>query len=230
MFKLLPPTFLILPVAWATVWLLALLNGATAILKAYGLSPSTSWAIAVVQVIFTVPFVTQVWRWFWRGPLARWYPDLNGVWDVEVSSNWPRIDAMIQAARGTGPNIDVNSATEAQLPPLLAVNLEATITQRWSRIDIILCPLAGSAGPIKESKADIVEPFKREDGTRGLGYIFEQENIGQGPHDDPRFRGAGWIVQDRKDPNVMTGRMWTDRRWRQGLNTAADLRFVRRTT
>lgn len=227
MFKLLKPTFLIVPIAWTTVWLLALLNGATAALKSFGLSPSTSWVIVFVQVIFTAPFVTQLWRCVWR-PFSGWYPDLNGVWDVEISSNWPRIDALARAASGVGSYFDVNTTPEGQLPALQVVNLEATITQNWSRIDLILCPLAGSAGPIKESKADFVEPFRRDDGTRGLAYVFEQENIGQGPHDDPRFRGAGWIVVDRKDSNVMTGRMWTDRRWRQGLNTAADLRFVRR--
>jgi hypothetical protein len=76
----------------------------------------------------------------------------------------------------------------------------------------------------------LVEPFRGEDGRHGLAYIFEQENATDVVSDDAKFRGAVWLVRDRYDPNLLSGRMWSERVWRRGMNTAADLCFKRRKT
>jgi hypothetical protein len=84
-----------------------------------------------------------------------------------------------------------------------------------------------NTGPIKESKTLLVEPFRGKGGRHGLAYVFEQANETDVMSDDSKFRGAAWIERDRDDANVFCGRMWTDRMWRFGMNTAADLRFTR---
>lgn len=229
MFKLLPPLFLVAPVAWLT-W--AVLTGFEALSPTFnwlGLTPATSWTILAVQAVIAAIFLTPLWRLVWRWtPLGRWfYPDLNGEWDVEVRTNWPRIDATLRAANGeTGP-VDVRLADEDTLPPLQSMTLRATIVQSWARMRIDVRNPSGDS-PIKASKTVAVEPFRGEEGRHGLIYVFEQESANTSVADDRIFYGAARIVVDQSGPDILCGSMWTDRMWRRGMNTAAEVRFVRR--
>lgn len=227
MFKLLDPKFFAVAVAWVAVFLLTLLNSAAQLFGSIGLAPRMSWVILGVQALFTLVFVTPLWRILWRRvPLLRsWYPDLNGEWDLEGQTNWSRIDATLKAANGeTGP-INMRLGDEATLPPLGATRMRARITQSWFRFDMTVWNPRGT-GPIKESKTLSCEPFRAEDGRHGLTYVFEQENETVAPGDDSKFIGAAQVALDR-DKLALCGRMWTDRSWRRGMNTAADIRLVR---
>jgi hypothetical protein len=229
MFKIYSPRFLVAAVAWATVMVVLLLNGLKPLLSGAGLSVGFSLQVAIVQFIFTLFFVTPIWRVVWRRlpKLNDWiYPDLNGDWDVELKSNWPRIDALLKSANGEASAIDMRKGDEAALPPLTNLKMKARITQSWITMDMELWNPA-SAGPIRESKTLIVEPFRAKSGRHGLTYVFEQSNDTDVVSDDSKFRGAAWIERDRDDPNVLCGRMWSDRMWRRGMNTAAELRFTR---
>lgn len=231
MFKMLKPTFLVVPVAWLAVFLLTLLNGVSPFLVGLGITPSKGWVIIVAQAIVTLVFLTPIWRFAWRilPKLNHWfYPDLNGRWDVEVLSNWPRIDQMLKSANGESPAVDVRRVPLDDLLPLTVFKMEAEITQSWLSMDIVLWNPNGDT-PIKESQTRVVEPFRGKHGRHGLAYIFEQENNRQEIADDRTFKGAGWLERDRENPNVLCGRMWSDRMWERGMNTAADLRFIRKT-
>jgi len=230
MFKVLDPKYFALAVAWAAVLILTGINAAKPFLQAYGIAPALSWTVFLVQGLVTILFVTRAWRWVWKRcpPLNRWvYPDLNGEWDVVGETNWDRIDAILKAANREIPRLNMRVADEHQLPPLGRTLMRARITQTWLKITMVLWnPTA--QGPIKESRTLTVEPFRGEDGRHGLVYVFEQENSSPVVSDDRLFYGAARVVQDRDDPNVLCGRMWTDRMWRRGMNTAADIRLTRR--
>jgi hypothetical protein len=229
MFKMFPQKFLIAAVAWLTILVLAAADALRPLMTGAGLSVGKGMIVAAVQLLFTLLLLNPVWRFIWRkvpklNELV--YPDLNGEWDVEVCSNWPRIQAVMAAAAGTAPAIDVAKATENDLPPLGSYKMRASITQSWLKMKMTLWNPAGH-GPIKESKTLMVEPFRGEEGRHGLAYVFEQENETDDPTDDRTFRGAAWLVLDRGSKDVLCGRMWSDRTWRRGINTAANLRFVR---
>jgi SMODS-associating 2TM, beta-strand rich effector domain len=234
MFKMFKPTFFVLPIAWLTVLVLAALDGITPLLEGAGLSPRTSWGVVAVQAVVTIIFATPLWRavWRWFPSLNHYvYPDLNGEWDVELETNWPRIDRTLKAANGEELPIDMREGPEEALPALGNMVMRARIKQTWLTMKMDLWNPAGlGASPIRESQTLLVAPFQGEDGRHGLAYIYEQENATDVVSDDAKFKGAAWIVRDRDDPNVLCGRMWNDRMWRRGMNTAAELRFTRRAT
>jgi hypothetical protein len=229
MFKMLHPTFFVVPVAWLALYLLLGLNAASPILLTLGLHPQRSWVILAIQGIVAVLFLTPTWRLVWKvvPQLNRWfYPDLVGEWDVLVESNYSRIDATLQAAEKTGATLDMRHCLPDQLPPLVVRKMRAKITQSWVSMDMELWSPDGS-GPIEKSATIIMEPFRRKQGRHGLAYVFEQSNETDVTSDAPCFRGSAWIVRDRVDPNKLSGRMWNDRMWRRGMNTAANITLTR---
>jgi hypothetical protein len=231
MFKMFPPTFFVVPVAWLTVLLLTGLNAATPILEQFGISPQRSWVVFCTQAILTAFFVTPAWRilWWMIPAFNRWvYPNLDGEWDVDVLSNWPRIDATLKAANGETAPIDMRNAGESALPPLGAFKMRARITQSWATMKVVLWNPTGQ-GPIKESQTLAVQPFRGEEGRHGLVYVFEQENNQTVVSDDRKFFGAARLVVDLHNPKVLSGYMWTDRMWRRGMNTAAEIHLTRRS-
>jgi len=219
-------------VAWLTVMVVLVLNALKPVLDGIGVSAGLSLTVALVQLIFTLVFITPIWRviWRWMPKLSEWiYPDLNGDWDVELQSNSQRIDVLVNSAKGDSPSVDFRNGDESVLPPLATYKMRAHVRQSWAEIEIELWnPRA--EGPIKNSKTLIVEPFRGSGGRHGLAYIFEQTNETDVVSDDNKFRGAAWIERDRNDANVFCGRMWTDRMWRRGMSTAAELKFTRRAT
>lgn len=159
--------------------------------------------------------------------LNRWfYPDLSGEWVVELESNFSRIEAVLDAAMDSKVALDMRLCPASTLPPLQVSQLRAKITQSWVGMDMEVWNPEGN-GPIKQSDTIIVEPFRGRQGKHGLAYIFEQQNETDAPSDTSCFKGAAWIVRDREDPNVLHGRMWNDRMWRRGMNTAANVRLTR---
>jgi len=230
MFKMFPPTFLVVPVAWLTILILTGFDRVSPFLGELGIAPKVSWAVLIVQAVVTAIIVTPAWRGLWWAipTLNRWvYPDLNGEWDVQGETNWDRIDALLKAANGESPPLDMRRGNEASLPSLGKFKMRARITQSWLSMSVELWNPTGT-GPIDQSDTLMVEPFRGKNGRHGLTYVFEQTNRTDVVSDDPKFRGAAWIVCDRDSSDSLCGRMWSDRVWRRGMNTAADLRFTRR--
>jgi hypothetical protein len=229
MFKMFPPTFFLVPVAWLTVLALSGINAATPVLDWIGITPKASWAVLLVQGILTLLFVTPAWRWVWRKcpALNRWvFPDLNGEWDITGETNWPRIDELLKAGNHQAPQIDMRDAPEDRLPALGKLQLRARIKQSWLNIKIEVWDPKG-VGPIKDSETLTVEPFRGKEGRHGLVYVYEQENRSRVNSDDRVFLGAARVFVDRHDPEALCGQMWSDRMWRRGMNTAAEIRFTR---
>jgi hypothetical protein len=200
------------------------------ILDGAGLTIGIGLTVSVVQVLIALVLVSPLWRKFWKWwpQLNNWiYPDLNGEWDVELTSNWPRIDALLKTANGELPQLDFRQGNPSLLPAMGSYKMKAEITQSWSTFEIQLWN-PGQIGPIKESRTLLVEPFRKNEGRRhGLAYIFEQRNDTEEIGDNDAFCGAAWIELDRNDPKVLCGKMWTNRMWERGMNTAAKLTFRR---
>jgi hypothetical protein len=229
MFKLVPPLFLVVPVVWLTILVLSLLNVVTPALQSLGVRTSTSWVVMVVQAVLAAAFLTPLWRVVWRAvPSINqwWFPDLTGTWTVTVASNYDRIDATLRAAASRAERLDMRALPETSLPPLSETVLTAEITQSWAGFSITMWNPLGDT-PIKWSRTLAVEPVREKDGRRGLAYVFEQENNEDPTSDERVFKGAAWIERDRHDPDLLCGRMWSDRMWKRGMNTAANLKFVR---
>lgn len=229
MFKMLDPKIFALVVAWLTMLIVTGLDQAVPLLETLGVTARLSWPVFIVQAFVTIIFVTPAWRFFWWlvPPLSRWiYPDLNGHWDVELHTSWPRIDALLKAANHETPALDMRLCNETSLPPLGKIELRAHIRQSWLSMKIEVWDPKDS-GPIKESQTLVVEPMRGTHGRHGLAYIFEQENATDSVSDDSKFTGAARLMQNRDEPHILSGRMWNDRMWRRGMNTAADVRFTK---
>jgi hypothetical protein len=154
------------------------------------------------------------------------FPDLNGEWDITGDTNWPRIDQLLKAGNHQAPQIDMRDAPEDQLPALGKLQLRARIKQSWANIKIEVWDPTGT-GPIKDSETLMVEPFRGKEGRHGLVYVYQQENRSPINSDDRVFMGAARVFVDRHDPDALCGQMWSDRKWRRGMNTAAEIRFTR---
>src|SRR6266404_332004 len=63
----------------------------------------------IIDAIVLLLLVSPVWRYVWRKipAMEKWvYPDLNGVYDVTIRTNWPIQTRMLAAAKGEGEPFD----------------------------------------------------------------------------------------------------------------------------
>lgn len=194
-----------------------------------GVEPSFGKVIFCAQLFFALIFVTPAWRLIWRAipQLNDWvFPDLNGEWDVEVCSNWPRIDRLLKSAAGEEAPIDMRLGDVSNLPPLMPNKMRARITQSWAHIHIYFWNPNGNT-PIKDSDTFVVEPIRGTEKSRpSLSYLFKQQSETDEVSDDPVFFGAA-TLDIQPGHKLMEGKMWSNRMWRRGMNTAASLRYVR---
>lgn len=172
-----------------------------------------------------------VWRWFWKKvpKLNEWvFPDLNGVWDVELCSNWPRQAQMLDAAASTEHAIDMRRCADADLAALTPIKLEAEIHQTWFGFDMLLYNPRGDT-PIDRSDTISVDPFPRVGLRRpGICYFYKQVNATDNVADEAEFYGAARLEYDFKKDQLI-GLAWTARMWRQAMNTAGAITFTRKS-
>src|SRR5690606_22996121 len=93
----------------------------------------------LVWVLLNTVLWNPVWRWLWKKfpKLSEWvFPDLNGTWEVELCSNWPRQAQMLEAAASKSHAIDMRHCPEEDLAPLTPIRLEAQIHQTWFGFDM----------------------------------------------------------------------------------------------
>lgn len=227
MYKVIPHRILFLIVAWLIVGCVSAVNAVDEIIKAEWLR--TGQAVTVGWIIISLFALNPVWRWFWyKFPiLNQWiYPDLNGLWDVEMQSNWSIQKQLSLAASGNGNPIDVEKCPDCDLADLLPVSLRAEIKQTWFKIEIKIWNPSGST-PIKRSDVISADPFAA-DGLKpsGLFYFFKQENRTANLADDTEFYGAARVEYDPSD-DCLHGLFWTARMWDRGLNTAGQIKYRR---
>lgn len=225
MYRILPKPWIFAVFAWIVLGLLFLsqtIEQVSAGALRTGSIPGLAW------LIFNALLLNPIWRriWKWVPALNRWFPDLNGEWDVELSSNWPRQYHLIQAAAGFDGNFDIRTCPEADLAPLQLVKLKAEISQTWWGFEMTMWnPQADT--PIEGSDTIMVEPFPAK-GLKpaGISYFYKQRNQTSNVSDDTEFFGAARLTYDHKSDKLI-GLTWTARMWPRAMNTAGPITFTR---
>lgn len=230
MYRIYGPKFWITAVGYVVLGINLLLGTLNTYWPQIGLHPSFGLIIFGAQLAIGLVFMTPLWRCVWRlvPKFNEWvFPDVSGEWDVEVASNWPRIDRLLKSASGKAERVDYRICEAEDLAPLAHLKMRARITQSWSSIRILLWN-PNQDTPIEDSETLLVEPIRGLEGGRSsLNYMFKQRNKTDVISDDCMFYGAAQL-EIQPGFQEMRGTMWSNRMWRRGLNTAASLHFTRR--
>ena len=202
-------------------------NAALAIAVAtnfFGWLPSVPYAsavsisvIAVSAILFLIgetPFFPRicslpcVWRLF---------PNIDGEYGIEISSNWSVIKARLD---GREPEV----SAEGDVPLLKKVG-RARIVARLTRISM---SLQMDDGYLTSETATC--SLQRQAGERQpvLFYIYDSHVAVPKDSDSDHHIGAARIVVPlSRRPKCLEGNYWTNRNWHQGKNTAGRIRLTR---
>jgi len=228
MYRILPKKLLILAIAWMALGLFVIGQNAGELFKVnfkFASVPILVW-LSINALLWN-----PIWRWLWKTfpKLNEWvFPDLNGTWDVELCSNWPRQSQMLDAAASTDHAIDMRRCPESDLAPLTPIRLEAEIHQTWFGFEMLLYNPRGDT-PIDRSDTISVDPFSGTSLRRaGICYFYKQVNATDNVADDAEFYGAARLEYDRRKDQLI-GLAWTARMWRQAMNTAGSITFTRKS-
>lgn len=162
------------------------------------------------------------WRIVWRCFPAlndAVFPDLNGNWEGETSSNWPVISTLTEHATGNG-HLDLNSLESIALQQdavtlrVQASLFKLTVTAQLHGTKSLSCSITA-----RVLKDDAREEFD-------LSYIYRQETPEAGLLDDASHLGAA-VLRYERESDRLVGQYWTKRSWRVGLNTAGLIEATR---
>ena len=210
-----------------TAWFVPFVNE---LLISFGINPLP------LRILFSIPGGVALllyfsWRFFWRIPwlgerLSRSvFPDLNGEYDVEILSNWSIQKKILDAAKTPKTSFDP-SELSGKDSELEKYEFRAAIKQSWFRFHIELQPKQGASRALKTSKTLVSRPIKASEFDRPkLVYLYEQENDQYPSTDEKRFLGAALLDIDLANVHSFGGEFWTQRSWRQGVNTAGKITF-----
>jgi hypothetical protein len=175
----------------------------------------------IVFLLTLRPVFLRVYKMTWAK--LWWFPLLEGQWTGELRSNWPRVHAMMLAAKGAGPHFD---ALTDELPDggELITNLDATIRCSLFSIEMeIRIP-----GTERTSHTVFVRPQWLRPARPQITYVYDQSDQGAvAVTDAPHHRGAACLAYDA-NTEQLRGEYWTNRQGVKGLNTAGSL-ILRRT-
>jgi hypothetical protein len=182
----------------------------------YGSAISVS-VIAVTGLLFVIGDL--LFPCLCRLPIVwRLFPNIDGEYEVEVSSNWTIINARMN---GSAPEISADGeiasfkkmGTAKITSRLMRIDIELTMDDRYLTSESVVCSL------------------RRERGERYpvLFYIYESHVAAPKNTDSARHMGAARVrIPLERCPGLLEGNYWTDRNWHQGLNTAGRIRMRRK--
>lgn len=192
-------------------------------------STITIGTVLIVWGIFGVHFSFAPWRWLWlKWPvLSRvFYPDLNGLWAGKMHSNWPILERLRDAAQHDG-GLDLRlMADEALLERDVVFEIKAHLFGCHIRA---VFSGADDATMMNHSDTEFVLA-KRNTKTKelSLSYLYTQNTPNGSATDERTHPGAAKLsFRLIDDEPCLFGDYWTDRRWRDGLNTAGQLKLRR---
>lgn len=169
---------------------------------------------AILFVIGETPLFPKLCRLL---GMWRLFPNIDGTYEVEVSSNWSVIKALNE-----GHEPEVSSDGRVALFKRVG---KATITARLSRIDMNVAMDDGYL-----TSETVTCSLLRDKGERQpvLFYIYESYVSEPKNTDSDRHLGTARVtVPLEREPTVLVGNYWTDRNWHLGLNTAGRIRLRR---
>ena len=143
------------------------------------------------------------------------FPLLDGEWEGEITSNWPTIKRMADAASGRGEKFDVHHDDLPANHVSAITKFDATIRSGLFDYEIEL-----RFPENRKSRTVFVRPEWRKPQPPKLSYIYRQANSGRIDKTDAREHvGAAEVIFD-KNLNTLTGFYWTNRQSQLGFNTA----------
>lgn len=141
-------------------------------------------------------------------PLNLVFPDIDGEWHGETSSNWPTIAKTYGITDPDGnPFNETTTPVRADIcVKLLSISIELHSNSGYQNSKTVSCVL-------------------KRNSHRGfeLSYIYRSFVPGPKTSDDQSFVGAGLIDFSSKKPDQLSGVYWTNRKWIEGLNTAGEI-------
>lgn len=147
-----------------------------------------------------------------------WFPLLDGEWEGEILSNFPRVEAMLLAAQGKRPTFDTLSQ---ELPQGSEQPIPVTATIRSSLFEIAIT--LAIPGTDRTSQTLFVRPqWKRPNAPR-LIYMYRQTDRGRVAVTDTNEHFGAAILDYNGDRDDLSGEYWTQRQANKGLNTAGRL-------
>jgi len=147
-----------------------------------------------------------------------WFPLLDGEWEGEVLSNFPRVEAMLLAAQRKAPAF--NTLTQ-ELPDGLEKSIPVVARIRSSLFEMsIKMEVVGTA---RRSETLFVRPqWRRPDAPRLL-YLYKQVDEGRVAVTDTSEHFGAAILEFDKEALRLAGEYWTQRQSNKALNTAGRL-------
>ena len=173
--------------------------------------------IAVSAVVFLAGQST-LFPWLCSLPLIwRIFPNIDGEYEVEISSNWSVIKARSDGREPVvSPEGDVTlfkKMGRAKITArLVRIDVSLTMDDRYLTSETVTCALQRDKG---EHKPVLV-------------YVYSSDVPTPKNTDSQRHLGAARIpIPLERRPMVLEGNYWTDRNWHKGLNTAGHIRLRR---
>lgn len=163
-------------------------------------------AAALLWLVGETPLFPLACRHRWACSV---FPDLDGEWEGELFSNWPRI-----AQRGE---------TGAEPAELLGRQARVTIKARLLSVSMAL----DTKDAYSNSKT-VLAGVTRDDTSERccLTYVYENRTPHPKQTDAEFHLGAAMLTLKKESGgDVLEGPYWTNRNWTKGLNTAGMARF-----
>lgn len=178
-----------------------------------------SYSLSIASILVLLIGGTRVWRYIWEkfpSLNKKIYPDLNGLWQGEIESNWPIIQA-----KTTGSKLhDCNQESGRKKVTLkihaswFNMKMFLKTTDQYSESETIfsLIPIHGSDGSEHQ-----------------LQYIYRNVTDKPLDSDSGNHEGAALlkIRNELSDEPRLEGVYWTNRNWTKGLNTAGKINLTR---
>ncbi len=147
-----------------------------------------------------------------------WFPWLDGEWEAEIRSNWPKVRRTYEAARDGGPPYDALTAPPAH-DPQAVTRASVVIKASLLAISIEIAP----EGTERVSRTRFVQPRWAKPDRPELSYVYEQEDLDTVEVTDAQSHVGAGLVRYDAARDMLTGEYWTHRRSDAGLNTAGSI-------
>lgn len=191
---------------------------------AHDLWNAKSAVLAVPSIVVFLLTLRPVFRLVHRASFASaWlFPLLDGDWEGEVHSNWPRVRALVDAARGDAPHFNAFSDPTPNSVDSAPIKIRAKLKSGLFDYQIVI-----RLSETRHSYAIFVKPEWRRPTRPRLYYIYRQQEDGPvAVTDTSQHQGAACLDYDF-ETETLSGTYWTERQSELGLNTAGRIRLVR---
>lgn len=168
-----------------------------------------------VGLVFLIVGQTFLFPWLCRvlgrfAGVRKFLPPIDGAWLATMESNWPKVSQQTDDA-----SIGIYAVKTAK------VTIHA-------RLFYIRMNLTSDDGYSTSKTVMVSANRDMQDNSVQIGYIYDNKTINPENTDSTSHNGAALldIVDDEKGLR-MVGAYWTNRNWKQGLNTAGIIRLTR---